>query len=934
MKPINRSFKSIFSLKKTAIALGVSLATGGVIAAPAVIDNTVNVPSSGQSSPWNIGDALMIGVNANQTGTLNIENGGVVTSTSTSLGTLMTTTGIVNVTGSSSRLTSSSDLNVGQHGTGILDIKNGGSVANFDGYIGRNATGTGTATITGANSRWTNSGNLNIGLNGTGILNIKDGGSVVNRDGFIGGNWNLSGTGTGTAIVTGANSTWTNSNNLYVGQSGKGTLIIENGGAVTNLIGYISMYSGGSTATVTGANSKWTNSSSLNVGFYESGTLNIENGGTVTSSAGFIGMYLGSSTATVTGTNSSWTVSNDLYVGYTDGNGTLEIEAGGKVKSGNTYMAPGSSSSGTINLNGTSSARGLLSTGLVATGGGATAFNWNGGVLQATRNESDFLLRLTQADITIGSEGAFLDTQTFNVGITGAGLLTGTGGLSKLGSGVLTIEGGNTYSGNTTVSAGTLKFNTYTQSGSQTLGIGALSDSVYGKLDVSGTATFNSDANIYVDVVSPSAPALAIGNELINVITAGTLTANGFKVTDNSALFNFQAVQRTNAVDLMVVANSAAGIRDAVIEQSYRSASGAANVLDGQLSAGATGDMGTVINALGQLPNNRDVARAVAQTLPIISGNQAVQGALTTFQKLVQNRNGGSSGATGLSSGDALSNKNAWGKVFGSRAEQDDRSGTSGFKADTWGLALGADAEISPNARFGLAYGYAKTSLDGNTDLAGTAQRASIDSHVISAYGSKDIGSNRTFSFQGDIGVNDNTSTRQINFGGLNRTARADYLTYSAHVGTAIGQAFDLSEKTTLTPSLRADYTWLKSQAYKESGADALNLSVGSNKTDAFVIGADTYLQHRLSTTSRLEANIGIGYDAINERGNIVAAYAGAPGQSFATTGIDHSPWLMRAGIGYSVTAAKGTEINFRYDAEGRSDYLNHTASVRAQWAF
>ncbi len=31
---------------------------------------------------------------------------------------------------------------------------------------------------------------------------------------------------------------------------------------------------------------------------------------------------------------------------------------------------------------------------------------------------------------------------------------------------------------------------------------------------------------------------------------------------------------------------------------------------------------------------------------------------------------------------------------------------------------------------------------------------------------------------------------------------------------------------------------------------------------------------------------------------------------------------------------ANGTEIGFRYDAEGRSDYLNHTASIRAKWAF
>jgi hypothetical protein len=72
-----------------------------------------------------------------------------------------------------------------------------------------------------------------------------------------------------------------------------------------------------------------------------------------------------------------------------------------------------------------------------------------------------------------------------------------------------------------------------------------------------------------------------------------------------------------------------------------------------------------------------------------------------------------------------------------------------------------------------------------------------------------------------------------------------------------------------------------------------------------------------------MDANLGVGYDAINNSGNIVAAYAGAPGQSFVTTGIDHSPWLVRGGVGYVHTTVNGTKIALRYDAEGRSDYLN-----------
>lgn len=558
---------------------------------------------------------------------------------------------------------------------------------------------------------------------------------------------------------------------------------------------------------------------------------------------------------------------------------------------------------------------------------------------------------------------------------TYADVLSGDGKLEKEGSGTQTLSGANTYTGTTTVNGGTLNVTgstvsattihtsatltgtgavgattaldgatvhvanndtltingNYMQQAGGVLRVDANATNNYGKLLVTGNASFAAQSAINVNV-NDSTVTLTTGNTLTNVVTVnGVLTSNGFEVTDNSALFNFRAIENAHSVDLEVLANSTSGIRDAVREQGFGFALGAAGVMDTNLNNGATGDMGTVINQLGQFSNNRDIARATAQTLPLISGNQAIQGTLSTFQKLIQNRNG-VTGATGLSSGDALLNKNGWARVFGSRAEQDDRSGAAGFKADTWGLALGADAEVSPGARFGVAYGYAKTSVNGNADLSGSAQRANIDSHVVSAYGSKDLGGNRTFSFQGDIGMSDNKSTRRIDF--MNRSARADYRTYSAHVGAAIAQAFELSEKTTLTPALRSDYTWLKSQGYNESGADALNLNVGSNTTDAFVIGADAYLQHRFSTTSRLDANVGIGYDAINKQGNIVAAYAGASGQSFVTTGIDHSPWLLRGGVGYSILAANGTEVSFRYDAEGRSDYLNHTASVRAKWAF
>ncbi|MBX9800102.1 MAG: autotransporter domain-containing protein [Burkholderiaceae bacterium] len=827
--------------------------------------------------------------------------------------------------------------------------------------------GTGTLTLNGNSS-----GVLSqIGVEEGTLAIAGDISSASGRIDYTGSDINQS----ATVKVEGNGNKWTNSGLLDVGYSGTGTLTIANGGKVENTIGRIATLAGSSgTVSVSGTGSTWNNSNYLTVGNHGTGELTIANGGTVTSTWGDIGSGPSANgTVTVSDINSKWTASRSLSIGY-DGTGELTIENGGIVHSSQyTQLTNSLSGNASIQLNGSSAARGVLETAYVTKGAGTVAFNWNGGILRATGNETNFLRNLASSDIVIGSAGAYFDTNTYNVGINT--ILNGSGGLSKLGLGTLTLTAANTYGGDTEINAGILRIantgslagavnvnnggtlagsgmvkNTtvmdggtvhsdadiltidgnYTQNTNATLRIDATSSSNYSKLHVTGNASFAAGTRLDVNVNPIN--TLALDNILTDVVKANTgLTSSDFRVTDNSALFNFRAIGNANSIDLRVVSNSATGIRDAVIERRHWASLGAADVLDTQLNNSVRGDMGNVINAFGQLSTNRDVARAATQTLPLVSGNQAILNTLTSFQRLLQNRSGT---ASGVSSGDALPSKEAWARAFGSRAEQDDRNGTSGFTADSWGMAFGADAQIAADARFGVAYGYAKTSVNGNTELAGTAQRVNIDSHILSAYGSKDIGDARNISWQADVGMNNNKSTRQMEFGGLNRSATADYRTYSAHLGAAITQQIALSSATTLTPGLRADYSWLKSQSYSETGANALNLNVDAQKTDAFVLGADAHLQHRYSAVSRLDANFGVGYDTINKRGNIVAAYAGAPGQAFVTSGIDHSPWLLRGGIGFVHTTMNGTEIALRYDAEGRSDYLNQTASVRAKWAF
>lgn len=188
--------------------------------------------------------------------------------------------------------------------------------------------------------------------------------------------------------------------------------------------------------------------------------------------------------------------------------------------------------------------------------------------------------------------------------------------------------------------------------------------------------------------------------------------------------------------------------------------------------------------------------------------------------------------------------------------------------------------------------------------------------------------------FRADIGRNHTDGSRAIDFGGLNRSATSSYASYSAHVGAGLSKDILLTPGTMLTPEVRFDYTRLRTQGYSETGADALNLNVDANTTSAFVLTTEGRLRQDLTQHSWLSVKLGASYDTINNRGNGVSVYAGPPGQSFATTGMAHSPWLISGGIGYTYQADSGMQVVLRYDAEGRDGYLNQTASVKAGWMF
>jgi len=373
--------------------------------------------------------------------------------------------------------------------------------------------------------------------------------------------------------------------------------------------------------------------------------------------------------------------------------------------------------------------------------------------------------------------------------------------------------------------------------------------------------------------------------------------------------------------DLIIDSVVSARVTDAATARGNMAALGAAAVID------ATPGL---LSLFAPLTTETQLSAAASQTLPLLAGGStlAAFSTLAGINQVIQARQEAN---LGLASGDAFyGDRRVWMKPFGSWARQDDRSGVSGFDANTWGMVLGADATLSATARLGAAFAYAKSNVNSNSAVA--PQGNDVDIYHLIGYGSHSLDADTELNFQVDAGMNQNSGRRVIAFAGS--VADSSYDSHAAHAGLSLRRSYALSEKTRITPSVRADYTWIRDESYSETGAGALNLNIDSHSAQQLVLAVGGKLSHALESQTRLDAYLGAGYDLINDQALITAAFAGSPGASFVTYGIDPSPWIGRAGLGLVHTLQGGMEISARYDAEARKDFSNQTASVKARWTF
>jgi len=252
-------------------------------------DYANSVEITGTGSQWITG-VLEIGEYGKR---LAITDGGAVSSSRITMGDRFAGGNIVTVSGSGSELNTGWVV-VGYRGGGgnrIL-VEDGGRISSSGGQIGdyRNSHNN-SVEVSGAGSQWSISGNLTVGVGGYGSsLIISDGGIVSNSVGRIGMQSDGSIANNSSVTVSGAGSMWHNDGSLTVGYSEAtdSRLVIADGGRVENTDSFVGSGSYNITALVSGAGSKWNNTGTVTIGsdWYTGSKVIVTNGGEVVAGAG------------------------------------------------------------------------------------------------------------------------------------------------------------------------------------------------------------------------------------------------------------------------------------------------------------------------------------------------------------------------------------------------------------------------------------------------------------------------------------------------------------------------------------------------------------------------------------------------------------------------------------------------------------------------
>ncbi len=496
------------------------------------------------------------------------------------------------------------------------------------------------------------------------------------------------------------------------------------------------------------------------------------------------------------------------------------------------------------------------------------------------------------------------------------------------------------------VSSATLQLNNavrvtgnYSQVGGALL-IGVTSTSVYGQLQVSGSASLT---NTNVRLVALGSTTLAAGTPYTVVKAGGALTYSG--LTSSIAGFDgsFATASGGGTSDLVLtVKNTVPATQFAPIGASAGGPGvGTGAALDAIVVAGNSADTGAalpVINdvlvPLAALPA-AEQERAIVQLSPTQLTPQVVALAVSpAVNAIVQHQDVLAANASGreergMSAGSQGQRGNVWGQLLFNTAKRGVAAGSSPYAADSFGIIAGVDLIGSSTLLVGGAVSWVNSTANGRADLVGSRTR--LDSYQATTYFTWQPGDleNGGFAVDGQLGFGYNAYRQQRRIDFLGRTARASYDGQQYLGSLRVSDTVPLGDSASLTPYAGLRAIHLRNDGYTERQAGTANMQVRRISVDS--------LNHEIGVQGGAIYDTGSGRFAPSVRLGWTHNYVNGPipltailgGVTFTSTSTRGPRDGAVLGAGLTFSRSDRLRIGVQYDGEIRDAFQSHSGTVK-----
>ncbi|MCL1633223.1 autotransporter domain-containing protein [Luteimonas sp. SX5] len=921
----------------------------------------------GAGSAWESTGTIAVGLN--DIGLLDVRNGATVSSVGGIIGrdiNVEGNAGVVRIDGAGSQWNMSGPLAIGAEGRGRLEVGNQGAVEAGATVLGSHAGGVGELLVDGAGSRLNNSDLIVVGQLGQGSAIVRNSATVSSNLAVIGDSRGSR----GEVTVEGDGSSWTSLGNTVVGNDGRGELTVTDGGRATSAqsmllaqgagsVGVVNIGTGGASGTLDApeiaggagdASVNFNHKDDIDFGVRMTGSLAVNKlgGGTTTLLAD--NDYAGPTTIAAGTLRLGDGGNTGGIVGDVRNNATLVVDRA------NTFAYAG----------------GIDGTGAVhQSGQGTTVFTGEHGYTGGTFVDAG-ALRIGDGgtrgslvgNVAIAGAGAFAfdrsDSFTFD------GSFSGTGLFDKYGAGTLTLTGDSaayvghgtlrdgglhmlgTIGGQFDVLAGTTLSGTGTLGSVDNAGTIAPGGSI-GALHMTGDFVHRDGATYNVDI-SPNG-----SSDLLDI--AGTATIEGGEVYVTKATGQYAGGSRYTIVE---ADGGVSGTYD-VLDQnlpfldmflSYDPNHVYLDILRNDNDFSILCPRGTfnqcqVAGALDRISKKDAITPDLQHVLSEVTTLDA-DAALASFDRM-------SGEAHASLAGIMLEGHALFGQTVTRRmAERRESEGARELQGGAWVRTYGADADLGGD---GNAYGadYRLHGLAVGFDAWGTEEwligasanvmrvdadfrpgdKAEADAKNVSIY----------TGYHGQRGYVDGVVsfawwdsdvTRAVDVASIHRTAQSDYGSNRMAIHLEAGRTYELGSNQTLQPFATFQRDVFDVQAFREHGAQDIDIVSHSQGGDRITTGLGLRWSGEFKSgewTIAPTAQARWLHTTGDRTVQFELAYAGAPDVNYLVRGATFPKDRGLVGLGLSARK-DNIDLFVDYDYQSGEAFKAHnlSAGLRYRW--